>query len=105
MSERTNADKAQRILDAAQRLLAERGHAAVTIGEIAREAGVSRGLLHYYFDSKEHILAQVVRRNVETSIAETRRLLATARTREELITQFTRAYRHALGDGSRGYAL
>ena len=34
---------------------------ATTIAEIATQAGVSRGLLHYYFKSKEDLLAQVVR--------------------------------------------
>ena len=96
--------KPDRILDAAHRLLAEGGHATVTITEIAREAGVSRGLLHYYFDSKEQILAQVVRRNVEQSIAETSGLLHEATSREELVRQFLRAYQDALGRGT-GYTL
>lgn len=97
-------DKPQHILDAASRLLIERGHASVTIGEIAQEAGVSRGLLHYYFVSKEDILAKVVRRNVESSIKETRELLREARSPEELMGRFMRVYRDALGTGS-GYAL
>jgi AcrR family transcriptional regulator len=54
-------EKAQAILQAARRCISERGYAAATIAEIAAEAGVSRGLLHYYFDSKEELLAQVVR--------------------------------------------
>lgn len=98
------SSKPDRILSAARQLLVERGHAAVTISEIAREAGVSRGLLHYYFESKEHILAQVVRRNVEQSIEETSGLLREAGSREELIQQFMRAYQEAVGRGT-GYAL
>lgn len=62
MTARARSDeKVQAILDAAVRLLAERGYPATTIAEIATEAGVSRGLLHYYFKSKEQLLAQVVR--------------------------------------------
>lgn len=99
------AAKAERILDAAQQLLAERGHAAVTVAEISREAGISRGLLHYYFDSKEHILAQVVRRNVEITMEDTRRLLASANTRQELLEQIIEVYQQALGRSSFGYAL
>jgi AcrR family transcriptional regulator len=53
-------DKAQAILQAARRCISEKGYAAATIAEIAAEAGVSRGLLHYYFKSKEELLAQVV---------------------------------------------
>ena len=54
-------EKAQAILEAARACLGERGYAATTIAEIATQAGVSRGLLHYYFKSKEELLAQVVR--------------------------------------------
>jgi len=62
MTARARSDeKAQAILHAARRCLSERGYAAATIAEIAAEAGVSRGLLHYYFRSKEELLAQVVR--------------------------------------------
>jgi AcrR family transcriptional regulator len=32
---------------------------------VAREAGVSRGLLHYYFGTKEKLLAEVVRRDCD----------------------------------------
>ena len=62
MSARPRSDeKARSILDAACTCLGERGYAATTIAEIAARAGVSRGLLHYYFKSKEELLAQVVR--------------------------------------------
>jgi AcrR family transcriptional regulator len=62
MTTRPRSDKkAQAILHAARRCLSERGYAAATIADIATEAGVSRGLLHYYFKSKEDLLAQVVR--------------------------------------------
>ena len=54
-------DKAQAILQAARTCLGERGYAATTITEVAAQAGVSRGLLHYYFKSKEALLARVVR--------------------------------------------
>lgn len=62
MTARPRSDeKAQAILHAARRCLSEKGYAAATVAEIATEAGVSRGLLHYYFKSKEELLAQVVR--------------------------------------------
>jgi AcrR family transcriptional regulator len=54
-------DKAQAILDAACRCLSEKGHTATTISEIAAEAGVSRGLLHYYFKNKEELMARAMR--------------------------------------------
>jgi AcrR family transcriptional regulator len=61
-------EKAQAILEAARACLGERGYAATTIAEIAAQAGVSRGLLHYYFKSKEELLAQVVRAGTDAYV-------------------------------------
>lgn len=40
------------VVDAATRLFAERGPHAVSLRDIAREAGVNYGLIHYYFGTK-----------------------------------------------------
>jgi AcrR family transcriptional regulator len=58
-------EKAQRIVDAMRSSVARRGVAGSTFDHVAREAGVSRGLLHYYFGTKERLLAEVVRRDAE----------------------------------------
>ncbi len=58
---RLESEKAQRIVAAMRASVARRGAAASTFDNVAREAGVSRGLLHYYFGSKERLLAEVVR--------------------------------------------
>ena len=60
-----SGDKAQRIVDAMRSSVARRGVAGSTFDHVAREAGVSRGLLHYYFATKERLLAEVVRRDAE----------------------------------------
>ena len=53
-------DRRQRILIAAQRLLTRNGSRGTTLGQIAREAGVSpAGLLHH-FESKEQLLHAVL---------------------------------------------
>ena len=52
-------DKAQRIVDAMRASVARRGAAGSTFDHVAREAGVSRGLLHYYFGTKERLLVEV----------------------------------------------
>ncbi len=46
------SDKAKRIVDAMRESVAARGAAGSTFDHVAREAGVSRGLLHYYFGTK-----------------------------------------------------
>jgi len=56
-------EKAQRIVEAMRSSVARRGVAGSTFDHVAREARVSRGLLHYYFGTKERLLAEVVRRD------------------------------------------
>lgn len=48
------------IIRAATSVLARQGYSDTSLKEIAREAGVAPGLLHYYFDSKEELLLEVV---------------------------------------------
>ena len=44
------------LLDAAERLLVDVGHAGITTRRLAEEAGVNHGLVHYYFGSNESLL-------------------------------------------------
>ncbi len=64
-----SGEKAQRIVDAMRESVAKRGTAGSTFEQVAAEAGVSRGLLHYYFGTKERLLVEVVRRDAEIRIA------------------------------------
>ncbi len=67
---RLEGERAQRILAAMRTSVGTRGAAGSTFDHVAREAGVSRGLLHYYFGSKEQLLVEVVRRDCDARIAE-----------------------------------
>ncbi len=49
------------ILSCARRLFSERNYATVSTSDIAREAGVARGLLHHYFGTKRDLYLEVVR--------------------------------------------
>jgi AcrR family transcriptional regulator len=60
------------LLDAAERLLVEQGHAGITSRALAAEAGVNNGLIHYYFGSMEEVLVQVLERFTERLIARQR---------------------------------
>jgi AcrR family transcriptional regulator len=74
-----------RIIDAMRRSVAARGAAGATFDHVAREAGVSRGLLHYYFGTKERLMAEVVRRDADIRMARLDRALADAHSRDEVI--------------------
>lgn len=80
-----DGEKAQRIIAAMRRSVAQRGVAASTFDHVAREAGVSRGLLHYYFGSKEALLAEVVRRECELRVTLLETQLAGAGSADDFI--------------------
>jgi AcrR family transcriptional regulator len=63
----------------------ERGAAGSTFDHVAREAGVSRGLLHYYFGSKEQLLIEVVRHDCDVRIQAMDERIARAGTVDEII--------------------
>jgi AcrR family transcriptional regulator len=81
-----SGEKARRIIDAMRRSVAQRGTAASTFDHVSREAGVSRGLLHYYFGTKEQLLAEAVRRDCELRLELLERQLATAKTARDFIS-------------------
>ena len=53
-------DVRAKLLDAAVRLFAEQGVAGTTVAEIARRAGVTSAMVHYYFKTKDQLLDAVV---------------------------------------------
>jgi AcrR family transcriptional regulator len=78
-------DKAARIVDAMRASVAERGTAGSTFDQVAKAAGVSRGLLHYYFGTKERLLVEVVRRDCDVRMAALDAALAQAQTADDFI--------------------
>jgi AcrR family transcriptional regulator len=80
-----SGDKAQRIVDAMRDSVAERGAAGSTFEHVAREAGVSRGLLHYYFGTKERLLVEVVRRDAELRVDRLDEMLEKAKTVDDVL--------------------
>jgi AcrR family transcriptional regulator len=82
---RLEGEKAQRIIEAMRASVGRRGAAGSTFDQVAREAGVSRGLLHYYFGSKERLLVEVVRQDSAVRIAGMEERLAKARDVDEIV--------------------
>jgi AcrR family transcriptional regulator len=64
------------LLDAAERLLVDVGHAGITTRRLAEEAGVNNGLVHYYFGSIENVLVRTLERFTDRLIARQRALYA-----------------------------
>src|SRR4051812_4722710 len=78
-------EKARRIVDAMRASIGKRGAAGSTFDVVAREAGVSRGLLHYYFGTKERLLVEVVRQDCDVRIARLDTALANASSVDQII--------------------
>jgi len=58
--QRPGRDRHQEILEAAARVITERGLAETRISDIAERCGVSPGLILYYFDSKDRLLVEAL---------------------------------------------
>ena len=85
-----SGEKAQRIVAAMRAAVGARGVAGSTFDHVAREAGVSRGLLHYYFGTKERLLVEVVRRDCDIRMQLLDEVFATASGAGELIDGMVR---------------
>lgn len=70
--ERRKESRPAELLAAALDLFVERGYAATRLDEVAARAGVSKGTLYLYFDSKEELFKATVRETVVPQLAELR---------------------------------
>lgn len=68
--ERRKEARPGELLDAALDLFVEKGFAATRAEEVAAMAGVSKGTLFLYFQSKEELLKAVVRQNISGRFSE-----------------------------------
>jgi AcrR family transcriptional regulator len=85
-----STDPRTRLLDAAERLLIEVGHSAVTTRLLSKEAGLNQGLVHYYYGSMEELFLAVLERF-------TARLIVRQRAMYAADTPFLVKWRKAMG--------
>jgi AcrR family transcriptional regulator len=97
-----SGDRARAIVDAMRESVAEVGIADSTFERVAAKAGVSRGLLHYYFGTKERLLVEVIKADTEIRIDELGGTLRAARTLDEVIGAFFSTFQNTLSE-QRGY--
>lgn len=93
-----SGDKAKRIVDAMRSSVAQRGTAGSTFDHVSREAGVSRGLLHYYFGTKEQLLVEAVRRDCELRLERLESQLSTARTADDFINLMAQSLQETVSE-------
>ncbi len=97
--------KARRIVAAMRTSIGSRGAAGSTFDQVAGEAGVSRGLLHYYFGSKERLLAEVVRHDSEVRIANLDAGLQAANSVDAIVELLVQALENLVEREPDNYAL
>ena len=93
------SDKAARIVEAMRASVAARGIAGSTFDHVAGEAGVSRGLLHYYFGTKERLLVEVVRRESEVRLERIEEAIEASTDAEDVLGALVRGFEDFLGEG------
>jgi AcrR family transcriptional regulator len=98
-------DKATRIVEAMRTSVATRGIAGSTFDQVARAAGVSRGLLHYYFGTKERLLVEVVRRECDVRIEEVELRIASATSGEDVVAALVESFEDFLREPPADVAI
>ncbi len=102
---RLESEKAQRIVAAMRESVGTRGAAGATFDHVARKAGVSRGLLHYYFGSKERLLVEVVRHDTALRVAVLEQNLAPAQTLDAVVEALVTQVRSFLAEDPASQAV
>lgn len=92
------AAKRDRILDAAERVFAQRGFFTAKVADIAREAGVADGTIYLYFKSKDDLLISLFESRMERVNALLAAAVAKARTPRDRLLAFVRAYLALIAD-------
>lgn len=73
---RRKADRPDEIVSAAMAVFAEKGFAAAKLDDIAKRAGVSKGAVYLYFETKEDIFRAVVERAISPNVGVIRAMAA-----------------------------
>ncbi len=108
---RPSADATRtRILEAAEKLFADRGFHGVTVREIAREADVDPALANYHFGSKEQLFSSALLARAEEFMAEREAALTACiadadgtPTLESVIVAYTHPYLEHAQSGDPGW--
>jgi TetR/AcrR family transcriptional repressor of bet genes len=99
----TEARRAE-IVAALQRVMASQGYERATVVGIAREAGLTPGLIHYHFDSKQAILVALVNTLAEAAEVRLDAVMQAAADPDQRLCAYLDA-RLALGDGASPSAV
>jgi AcrR family transcriptional regulator len=89
-SEHEQEDTRRSLLDAAARLIAERGYRGMTVNEIVARAGLSKGTFYWYFSCKDDVLFAVLEEHIDRPLYELIELLKTAPAEHDMAPEASR---------------
>jgi AcrR family transcriptional regulator len=100
---RRKAERPQEIVEAAFVEFSRNGYAATTLDEIAERAGVTKGTIYVYFESKEHLFISMVREFTKPTMEIVQGMFHTheGSTADLLRAQFSFIYEHIVEDRRR----
>jgi AcrR family transcriptional regulator len=100
---RRKAERPQEILEAAFTEFSRNGYATTTLDQIADRAGVTKGTIYVYYESKEHLFVSVVRELMKVTLDTVEDMLDRHQgsTAELLRAQFDFIYQHIVNDRRR----
>lgn len=106
MSDATDHSARERILAATVAAIDRGGEPAVRLVEVAREAGVTQGMISYYFAGREGLVTEAERQRFLGAVNEDAEVMltitATSRTLEEYLEQLEGVTRVVLGEARSG---
>jgi AcrR family transcriptional regulator len=91
-ADRLDRAKRRQIMDGASAVFLDQGFDAASMGEIARTAGVSKGTLYVYFDSKEALFEAIVEEQCRAQAEQVFALDSSDHDVEAVLTRLGTAY-------------
>jgi AcrR family transcriptional regulator len=100
---RRKAERPKEILEAAFEEFSRNGYAATTLDHVAERAGVTKGTIYVYFESKEHLFISMVRELTTPTLDTVHEMFERheGSTADLLRAQFSFIYQHIVEDRRR----
>lgn len=86
------AERRPQILAAACEVIATAGIPALRLSDVAREAGVSSGTVHYYFETKKEVITAAFEFNLTDSLARRQELLSSGKDSLAILHDLVESY-------------
>src|ERR1700733_12752002 len=85
-------ERRQQILEATWHVIAVSGFRSLRLSDVAKRAGISSGMIHYYFDTKRDLLKAAFERYYEHSMQRRQWIMETGKGPLELLKLLVESY-------------